>query len=100
MFQRGMTAASLRAVGEVVQHGAVEKLNIGANNLAELGSADQCVEMRTAMVRGPTMGHKRVIISQVYCLPQCETNFLLNASFDIVRPSWGHQCALQRLREV
>lgn len=41
-----MTAASLPAVGEVVQHGAVEKLSIGANNLAELGSADQCVQMR------------------------------------------------------
>ena len=42
-----MTAASLPAVGEVVQHGAVEKLGIGANNLAELGSAAQCVQMRT-----------------------------------------------------
>ena len=42
-----MTAASLPAVGEVVQHGAVEELSIGANNLAELGSADQCVQMRT-----------------------------------------------------
>ena len=42
-----MTAASLSAVGELVRDGAVEKLNIGANDLQELGSPDQCVQMRT-----------------------------------------------------
>lgn len=42
-----MTAASLEAVGELVEAGVLEKLNLGANDLAECGSPDQCDAMRT-----------------------------------------------------